>query len=106
LKQTQPETVSRLKDKTATTAVFVPRMRGLQETLVQLKTRAAGRWDRGRLTEMMKMKRKHAPSVTWITTLALLLSMCASLTFSQRTAAQSSDLPASQRSKRDQVGLD
>ena len=50
------------------------------------------------------MKRKNAP-VTWITTLALLLSMCASLTFSQRTAAQSGDVPASQSAERDQAGV-
>ena len=34
------------------------------------------------------MKRKTAPALTWITTFAILLSFCASLTFSQRTAAQ------------------
>src|SRR5438270_4910348 len=37
----------------------------------------------------MNMKRRQAPAITWITTLALLVSMCASLTFSQRTSAQS-----------------
>lgn len=38
------------------------------------------------------MKRKtHAPVVTWFVTSALLVSMCAGLTFSQRTSAQSSD---------------
>ena len=36
---------------------------------------------------MEKMKR--TPVVTWITTAAVLVSMCASLTFSQRTTAQS-----------------
>ena len=35
------------------------------------------------------MKKRNAPAITWITTFALLLSMCAGLTFSQRTAAQS-----------------
>src|SRR6266852_4206905 len=44
------------------------------------------------------MKKKNAPAVTWITTLALLLSTCASLTFSQRTAAQS-NFSASQRAE-------
>src|SRR5438874_3832847 len=35
------------------------------------------------------MKKRNAPALTWITTFALLLSVCAGLTFSQRTAAQS-----------------
>ncbi len=36
------------------------------------------------------MKRKtHAPAITWITTLALLVSMCASFMFSSHAAAQS-----------------
>src|ERR1051325_9829587 len=43
----------------------------------------------GDITRMKKMKRKHAPAMTWLTTLALLVSMCASLTFNQRTSAQS-----------------
>src|SRR5260370_29899413 len=37
------------------------------------------------------MKKKNAPAVIWITTLALLLSTCASFTFSQRIAAQSAN---------------
>src|SRR5438067_2443347 len=40
--------------------------------------------DRGR-----RMKKRNAPAITWITAFALLLSVCAGLTFSQRTAAQS-----------------
>src|SRR5213080_4423384 len=36
-----------------------------------------------------RMKKKNPPAITWITTFALLLSVCAGLTFSQRTAAQS-----------------
>src|SRR6185369_13937974 len=36
---------------------------------------------------MKSMKRKHAPLTTVVTALALLISMCASLTFSQRSAA-------------------
>src|ERR1041385_1105866 len=35
------------------------------------------------------MKNRNAPITTWITIFALLLSMCAGLTLSQRTAAQS-----------------
>src|ERR1051326_4448478 len=35
------------------------------------------------------MKKRNSPAITWITTCALLLSMCASLTLGQRTAAQS-----------------
>ena len=35
----------------------------------------------------MKTK-KHAPIVSWLTTTALLLSMCVGLTFSQRSSAQ------------------
>ena len=35
------------------------------------------------------MKKRNAPAITWIAIFALLLSMCASLTLSQRTAAQS-----------------
>src|SRR5437016_8411460 len=39
---------------------------------------------------MKKMKRKtHAPAITWITTLVLLVSMCASFMFSSQAAAQS-----------------
>src|SRR5580765_5148794 len=41
------------------------------------------------ITRMTTMNRKQAPAITWLTTLALLVSMCASLTFSQRAAAQS-----------------
>src|SRR5690349_13742050 len=41
-------------------------------------------------TKVMEMKRKNAP-ITWITTLALLVSLCAGLTFSQSTAAQKID---------------
>src|SRR5438445_13882454 len=37
----------------------------------------------------MKMKRKYAPITTLIITFALLASMCAGLTFNQRTSAQS-----------------
>src|SRR5437588_7874485 len=37
---------------------------------------------------MMKMKKRKAPVTAWITTLALLVSMFAGLTFSQRTSAQ------------------
>src|SRR5215831_4428458 len=37
---------------------------------------------------MKTMTRKYAPATTVITTVALLISMCASLTFSRRTAAQ------------------
>src|SRR5436305_1637019 len=40
--------------------------------------------DRGK-----RMKKRTPPVITWITTFALLLSMCATLTLSQRTAAQS-----------------
>src|SRR5207237_7684800 len=40
----------------------------------------------------MKMKRKYAPITTLIITFALLASMCAGLTFSQRTSAQSNSL--------------
>src|SRR5438270_1054176 len=36
-----------------------------------------------------RMKKRNAPAITWIATFALLLSMCAGLTFSQRAAAQS-----------------
>src|SRR6185436_6023484 len=36
---------------------------------------------------MRTMNKKYAPATTIITTLALLISMCASLTFSQRTSA-------------------
>src|SRR3989440_1245248 len=36
-----------------------------------------------------RMKKRNAAAITWITTFALLLSVCAGLTFSQRTAAQS-----------------
>ena len=38
------------------------------------------------------MKRKYAPPTTLIITFALLVSMCAGLTFSQRTSAQSNTL--------------
>src|SRR5438105_12528398 len=39
---------------------------------------------------MKKIKRKsHAPAITWITALALLVSMCASFMFSSHAAAQS-----------------
>ena len=34
---------------------------------------------------------KRTPVITWITTFAVLVSLCASLTFSQRSTAQSSD---------------
>ena len=61
LKQTQPETVCRLKDKTATTAVFVPRKRVLQVTLPQLQTRAAGRWDRGQINRNDENEKKTRP---------------------------------------------
>src|SRR6476620_10830054 len=37
----------------------------------------------------MERKRKYAPATTLIITFALLVSMCASLTFSQHTSAQS-----------------
>lgn len=37
------------------------------------------------------MKRTKTPLVTWITTAALLISMCASLTFSQRTRAHANN---------------
>src|SRR5712692_9574443 len=40
------------------------------------------------ITRMVKMKKKQAPAITWITMFALLLSMCASFIFSQRAAAQ------------------
>src|SRR5207253_26404 len=44
-----------------------------------------------KLTGKMFMKRrKQTLVVKWITTIALLVSMCASFTFSQRTTAQSS----------------
>src|SRR6267142_2592717 len=45
----------------------------------------------------MMMKKKNAPAVIWITTLALLLSTCASFTFNQRTAAQSANRFPAQR---------
>ena len=39
---------------------------------------------------MKKIKRKsHAPAITWITALALLVSICASFMFSSHAAAQS-----------------
>jgi ATP-dependent Clp protease ATP-binding subunit ClpB len=38
---------------------------------------------------MMTMNRKYAPATTIVTTLALLMSMCAGLTFSQRALANS-----------------
>ena len=44
----------------------------------------------------MNMKRKYAPATTLIVTFALLVSMCASLTFSQRTSAQSNSTGANQ----------
>src|SRR5258708_6890026 len=45
---------------------------------------------RSNLQERLKMKTmKRTPVVTWITVAALLVSMCASLTLSQRTTAQS-----------------
>src|SRR6266404_3503396 len=47
------------------------------------------------------MKKKNSAAVTWITTLALLLSTCASLTFSQRSAAQSVNHLSGQRVERD-----
>src|SRR6266404_7670799 len=50
-----------------------------------------------RFTRMIKMKRKQAPITTWITTLALLISMCAGLTFSQRTSAQKIDREVASR---------
>ncbi len=54
------------------------------------------------------MKRTtHTPVVTWFTTLALLVSMCASLSFSQRTTAQSNEpSQASQRDARSQATAD
>src|SRR6185503_9517517 len=45
-----------------------------------------------RLTRMETMKRKYAPATTIVTTVALLVSMCASLTFSQRTFANADPL--------------
>src|SRR5580765_4377843 len=41
---------------------------------------------------MMTMNRKHAPATRILTTMALLVSMCASLTFSQRTSANADPL--------------
>src|SRR5712692_525882 len=61
--------------------------RASPETLSQKNSgwpRPSGR----HITRMMKMKKKQAPAITWITMFALLLSMCASFTFSQRAAAQ------------------
>src|SRR2546423_7407923 len=43
----------------------------------------------GRGRARKTMNKRKAPALTWIATFALLLSMCASLTFSQRTTAQS-----------------
>ena len=53
-------------------------------------------------------KTKQAPVVTWITTLALLVSMCAGLTFSQRASAQASqeNQTASERDARSQANTD
>src|SRR2546430_12805770 len=39
----------------------------------------------------MTMKTKHGPAVTWLTAMALLFSLCASLTLSGSTTAQSKD---------------
>src|SRR2546425_8241425 len=44
----------------------------------------------------MNMKRTYAPATTLIVTFALLVSMCASLTFSHRTSAQSNSTGANQ----------
>ena len=55
------------------------------------------------------MKRKtHAPVVTWFTTSALLVSVCASLAFNQHTAAQSNEpsQSAGQRDARSQAASD
>src|SRR5882762_9218102 len=45
------------------------------------------------------MKKKNTPAVIWITTLALLLSTCASFAFSQRTAAKSANRFPAQRAE-------
>src|SRR5438874_3234078 len=55
------------------------------------------------------MKRqKHAPIVTWFTTSALLVSVCAGLVFNQPTAAQSHEpsQSASQRDARSRAAAD
>src|SRR5260370_973078 len=54
---------------------------------------------------MIKVKTKQAPPITWITMFALVLSMCASFTFSQRVAAQekAESQPVSDRDARVQT---
>src|SRR5207248_6714494 len=81
-------TTAQTKDKRQPTRQFrFPRSEASLERK-RCRTRAGRQKSRLPKLRMSIMRTKQAPTVTAITTFALLLSMCASFTFSQRSSAQ------------------